>query len=81
MLYLEIVWKLGASSVARIHSDEDSAGGVQFKLSPFKHQHLSMGSNSWTHRCGERRGGTVCSSIDSDGTFEERSAVSKGLHY
>ena len=39
---LEVVGQLSTPSVARVHGDEDGAGGVQRDLCPLKHKHLTL---------------------------------------
>ena len=38
--HLEVVWQLRAPSVARVHGDEDGAGGVQPDLCALKQQRV-----------------------------------------
>ena len=51
--HLEVVWQLRAPSIARVHGDEDGAGGVQLDLRALKQQRVwawvDTCSNSITH--------------------------------
>lgn len=46
-LYLQVIRQFRATSVSRVHCDEDSTGRVQPQLCTLKHQHLSMIRDSY----------------------------------
>lgn len=39
----QVVWQLRAASIARVHGDEDIAGGAQRQLTPLEHEALHLG--------------------------------------
>ena len=44
---LEVIGEFGAAGVARVHGDEDGAGGVQADLGAFKQQAVRARRDTW----------------------------------